>query len=301
MQTGISVLIPVYRENPTALLNHLLELKLTVQVPVEIIVADDGSSEHFYQTWSSSFRDSEIQIFYTIKNLGRSAIRNFLWSKASYSYRLFLDGDTDPIQSNFLKVYEEQMLQDPLVIYGGTYYRNVVPSKDKSLRYYYGVKREALTEIQRKAPSYHHFTINNLLCHHSVFHPYPFKEEIHGYGHEDTLLGLDLKQRNITILQIENGVYHDGLDNNEVFLFKTEEGINNLILLYQQGKVDHRIRLIKTYEKLKNSFAGRIVLSILVSTRKSIRGSVYLFPKHLFFFDLFKLAQFAYRIQSHGH
>ncbi|MFN8415130.1 MAG: glycosyltransferase family 2 protein [Cytophagaceae bacterium] len=301
MQTGISVLIPVYRENPTALLNQLLELKSTIRVPLEIIVADDGSNEHYYQAWSVNFRDSEIQIFHTIKNLGRSAIRNFLWSKSSYTYRLFLDGDTFPIQKDFLQIYEEQILNNPFVIYGGTYYRDIIPSKEKSLRYYYGVKREALTVEQRNAPSYHHFTINNVLCHYTVFEPYPFKEEINGYGHEDTLLGMELRAKNVSVLQIENGVYHDGLDNNDVFLFKTEEGINNLVSLYQQGKIDNSIRLIQTYEKLKSNLAGRMTLSILKSLRKTFRSAVHFFPSCLFFFDVFKLAQFTFRIQRHEH
>lgn len=301
MQTGISVLIPVYRENPTALLHYLQELTNTVRVPVEIIVADDGSDEHYYQAWSTNFRESNIKIFHTIKNLGRSAIRNFLWKKASYTYRLFLDGDTYPIHSNFLQIYEEAILQNPLVIYGGTYYRNIVPPKNKSLRYHYGVQREALNVTQRNAPDYHHFTINNLLCHHSVFTPYPFKEEIHGYGHEDTLLGFELKRQNISILQIENGVYHDGLDNNEIFLFKTEEGIKNLVLLYRQGKVGNIIRIIDTYEKLNKTFLGKSILFCLSKLRTPLHKSVLTFPRTLFFFDLYKLSLFTFRMNSHEH
>ena len=62
---------------------------------------------------------------------------------------------------------------------------------------------------------YHSFKSNNFLIRKSIFSKIRFNENITSYGHEDTQLSLEFKKNKIKILQIDNVVYHDGIENNK--------------------------------------------------------------------------------------
>ena len=78
------------------------------------------------------------------------------------------------------------------------------------------------------------FSTFNVLIERSVFSKIRFNEELKQYGHEDTLLGYQLKKAGIDILHIDNGLMHEGLESNRDFLNKTKLGIENLSKLYDK-------------------------------------------------------------------
>ncbi len=78
-----------------------------------------------------------------------------------------------------------------------------------------------------------------------------FDETLVGYGHEDTLFGLMLKDKHVPIVQINNPIYHLGLKSTHHFLESAHEAVKNLAMLIRTGKVDRNINLYKAYRAIK--------------------------------------------------
>ena len=51
-----------------------------------------------------------------------------------------------------------------------------------------------------------------------IFLAIKFDESITKYGHEDTLLGIMLEKEKKEIFHINNPLYHNGIENNIIFL-----------------------------------------------------------------------------------
>jgi hypothetical protein len=101
----------------------------------------------------------------------------------------------------------------------------------------------------------HGFKTNNFLINIKVFNQYPFNENLKGYGHEDTLFGFQLFQKGIKPLQIENPVLNEVLDENIEFLAKTNNAIDNLVMINSDIEsspefVAH-VKLLSAYYTLK--------------------------------------------------
>ena len=98
------------------------------------------------------------------------------------------------------------------------------------------------------------FSTFNVLIEKSVFSKIRFNEELKQYGHEDTLLGYQLKKAGIDILHIDNGLMHEGLESNRDFLNKTKLGIENLSKLYDnvtdKKSFSETVRMLRIYNKL---------------------------------------------------
>ena len=115
-----------------------------------------------------------------------------------------------------------------------------------------------------------------------------FNEKIKSYGHEDTLFGIQLKKEGITVALIDNPIVHLGLDENQVFIQKTEIGLQNLALLIKENKITKEVKLYRYYLFCKPTlFLTKSIFKILKkwSKKKLIEGS-----ETLLFFDLFKLS-----------
>ena len=108
------------------------------------------------------------------------------------------------------------------VIYGGRKTPNKTKKSNEKLRWKYGLKVEDQSFDYRLNNPYLSFRSNNFLIKKSVFKIIKFDESFISYGHEDTLLALELQKRNIKIHQIDNSVYHDGIEENTEFLLKLE-------------------------------------------------------------------------------
>src|SRR5690606_8700430 len=52
-----------------------------------------------------------------------------------------------------------------------------------------------------------------------------------GYGHEDTYFGYQMEMKKIPVVHIENPVLHNKLEDNLMFLSKTEMALDNLLRL----------------------------------------------------------------------
>lgn len=222
----LSVLIPTFNYNCTSLVRQL-----QVQLPAEgeIIVGDDCSTDADVVA-----KNGEIEalpgcrIFRANRNLGRAAIRNALAREAKGEWLLFIDADAEVRSESFIADYLAATEQAQ-VICGGTGNLPQCPRPAARLRYDYEMAAEKrLTLEHRRRFPYAQFTTFNFLIRRDLFLSICFDERLHEYGHEDTRFGLELKQRGIKVLHIDNKLTHLGLEDAEVYLQKTETALRSL-------------------------------------------------------------------------
>ncbi len=289
----LSICIPVFNFNVAPLVNSLVKEIEKINLPIEIIVADDASTDNTTLKQNEKVSKLKYVTYLTLhKNLGRSKIRNFLALNARYQRMLFLDCDVKVRSRNFLKKYLNEIDADSVICGGLLYDKNKV-SEDKILHWKNGTQRESIDLTTRLSQPYKTFLSSNFLIPKTVFRKIPFDETIADYGHEDTVMGLNLLKNEIEIKHIENEVIHLGIEKNEVFLSKLESSILNLKKLeksYGDKKLLNVSINLLTWKNKLNFFPINFILSrkfILNMLRSSLINSK---DPNLKILDLYKLA-----------
>jgi glycosyltransferase involved in cell wall biosynthesis len=243
----LSVLIPTYNYNAVALVNELHKQLLKSKVLFEIICIDDGSKSALNQQNEQINALSGTRFIELKDNVGRSAIRNYLSNEAVYTWLLFLDSDVLPVSPIFIRNYLKE-IQDKSggVFCGGIRYLASDKNK-KRLRYKYGVKFEEVSEEKRNKRPYKFFFTSNFLISKETFNTIRFEEKLTKYGREDLLFSLTLKAKNHPIIHLKNEVYHLGIDDDAIFVFKTKQAMENIAFL-----ADNNLILTKEGNLLKS-------------------------------------------------
>lgn len=290
---GLSILIPVHEYNPTALATSLHKQCTSSGISFEIIFFDDASSFESYTSWKPYLDTiTHLHIYRTDSNIGRAGIRNELIKKASFEWVLFLDVDTLPCEESYLTTYLPFLSSVNACICGGTAYRKNVPVPNQKLRWVYGSAREEISAEKRNQNPFDTFTLNNLLIRKEVLLQFPLDNSIQKYGHEDTLLGMTLARNGTAIIHIDNFVYHEGLDTNEVFLGKIKQSIETLVDLYKQNKLPSETKLIKLHNKLAGLKINRMVAACIKPFIPAIEKNLLSSAPSMLYMDLLKLWYF---------
>lgn len=287
----LSVLIPTYNYNVVTLVKSLYDQLKQQNISFEIICFDNGSKSEL-NLKNEQINSLDFCVFIPLKNNGgRSKIRNLLAEKAKYKWLLFLDADVLPVSKNFIKNYlDSTKINNQNVIFGGLKYDNNKPSDDKMLRWVYGKDREEIPLKIRKLNSSIHFTSANFLIKKSVFQEIKFDESLVEYGHEDTLLAIDLKKKNTPIIQIDNPVYHLGLDENEQFIEKTKKSIENLLFLNNHKRIGVKEnKLLKKVNEIKSVRMIHFFSTFFKLFSKKMETNLNSKTPSLFIYDLYKL------------
>lgn len=290
---GLSILIPVYEYNPAALLTELQQQATDINLSVEIIAIDDASNIDFFSIWKNELTKTDnLHIYRLDQNIGRAAIRNALIAKASFDWVLFLDTDTIPCKKDYLQNYIAFLNTSNTCICGGTAYRKTTPEPDRLSRWKYGTAREEIASAQRNQYPFDTFTLNNLLIRKEVLLQFPLDNSIQQYGHEDTLLGMTLAANGLKIIHIDNFVYHEGLDTNEVFLGKVKQSIETLVDLYKQNKLPSKTKLIRLHNRLSALKINRMVSLCIKPFIPAIEKNLLGPDPSMFYMDVLKLWYF---------
>lgn len=286
----LSILIPVYNFNVTSLIGELLNQAEKLNIQFEIICIDDKSKSKFLDT-NDNLRNLENVNYQILKeNIGRSKIRNLLASESKYEYLLFLDCDIKISNPDFLEKYINQISKNDVII-GGLEYESLDDNTDKNklLRWAYGKNREEKKAINRSKNPYLAFSVCNLLIKKSVSEKILFSEIISQYGHEDTLYGIELKAQKVKVKHIDNPVIHLGLDETDVFIKKTELGLENLKSL--SNNYPGIIKLTKIGRYYTGIRRTLIFSKPIFKLTKSVTKSLLLNGSaNLLVFDLYKLS-----------
>ncbi|MCZ8198616.1 MAG: glycosyltransferase family 2 protein [Flavobacterium sp.] len=289
----LSILIPTYNYNVYPLVLELHKQCLECQIEFEILVQDDASKSELNLENEKINLVSNCHFFCAETNLGRGENRNSLANRAHHNWFLFLDCDTFPTDSNFIKNYIEVIVQcKPNVIYGGLAYKNEKPKKEEILRWVYGKKREAKSIEERKRnPSF--ALTSNLAILSEVFCEIKFDSSIKNYGYEDLIFISELEKNNIQIEQIDNCVYHLNLENSEHFLEKTEIALRTLHTISKNDLYKTETQVTKYYSQIKRYKIDLFLLFIFRKFKRVLKKNLLSNNPSLFVFDLYKLGFFT--------
>lgn len=256
-----SVLIPVQNYDVEPLVLQVLQAATHADVDVEIIVRDDGSTEEFCAVNHNLVNKYGIKHLAVTNDEGRSRNRNELARVATQPWLIFIDADSAATE-DYLLTYAAHC-KEHLVLVGGTSYSTNSPDGSELLRWTYGREREMVSAKLRNEHPYHSFAANNFCIERNTFFEVLFDEEIENYGHEDTLFGIELRQKGIEVLHLDNPVEHLGLENAARFIEKTKEGVRTLASLYHAKKLQKEdVRLLQFYLNFK-PFGLKLLFRIL--------------------------------------
>lgn len=285
----LSILIPTFNRDCTQLVRDLLE-----QLPqdAEIIVADDGST-------AASVRENNATIaklpqcrFWQAKmNLGRAKIRNLLAEMAKGEWILFIDSDAQVRSKDFIASYLKET-DGRQVICGGTGNFDTCPSPDKALRYKYEVLAERVKTLKkRRRKPYAQFSTFNFMILRELFMQIRFCNEICDYGHEDTLFGLELKDRKIPVLHIDNKLIHTGLETTPAYLRKIKTSLFTLSRLDES--IQRRINISAIALCLKKLHLRGFAVWLFNISSRQLRKNLFSSNPNLILFKIYKLGYFC--------
>ncbi len=247
----LSILIPVYNFDIRALTHELAYQCADTGVPWEICCIDDGSALEY------KARNREIAALPGVRyeelpaNIGRAAIRNLLISRATFPYLLFMDCDAAVVRADYIAHYL-QFVHPQAVLCGGRVYAPVPPAQKQYLLHWkFGRQREQIAPEVRSRHPWRAFMTNNFLAPKAIFDCLCFEERIQGYGHEDTLFGMELQARHIPVIHLNNPLEHKGLEPAGEFLRKNDEAMRNLAWLWQYAQTPVQTRLLNLARRLE--------------------------------------------------
>lgn len=288
----LSILIPVYNYDVTKLVKILVKQCQDELINYEVIVLEDGSTEHLTANKSLDAKDS-VRYFKNDTNKGRSAIKNEIASFANYSNLLFLDADTIPKSPFFIKNYILSLAKPCDIVCGGIEYLKEY-HKSKRLRYIYGINREAKSIKKRIKEPYLGLMTANFLIKKFQFEKIKFNETIGSYGYEDTVFALDSKDHRLNILHIDNPVYHMGIEGSQDYLKKINTSIEVLINLTKKKVISKNdIKLSRWAYKFHDWGICIILIPIFNTFKNLIVLNLTSKNPSLVLLDLYKLGYFC--------
>lgn len=294
----ISILIPVNDYDIVALVHSMRDGLEKVPEYCEILIGDDGSSPDFRNKYLQ-LEGPGVRVIVSEKNIGRSAIRNKLALEAKGDHLLFIDADAmiqGTGEAYLLKWLPT--INTAKVICGGTLYSESAPGDpDKTLRWKYGHKKEQIKASERNKHPHSGFSTFNFLIEKTVLSKIRFNEELKQYGHEDTLLGYQLKKAGIDILHIDNCLFHEGLETNKEYINKTKLGIENLSHLYDKVTDKRAFSsaaiLLRRYNRLNALRLTRILAGIFINYRERMEIRLDTADPSLTLFGFYKICLFC--------
>lgn len=249
---GLSILIPIFNYDATALVAELRQQVPAWPGPVEIWLLDDGSKPEVRARHRPLGALPGVQYEELPANVGRAAIRNALAARAAHGWLLLLDNDSRLPDAQFLARYAAALDPACPVLIGGTTYHDAPPADPAlRLRWLYGRAREQRPAAVRQLDPGGQLAINNALLSKAVLQRFPLDERLSGYGHEDTSLGLELTRAGLAVRHLDNPVLHEGLEPAAVFLEKSRQAVRNLAQVLRTDNLGANTRLAQAAARLR--------------------------------------------------
>lgn len=291
----LSILIPIYNYDARNLVQTLHAQATKANINFEILLLDDASENTELRQDNQILKSMPfVSLLELPTKAGRSVARNFLAGQAKYDHLLFLDCDSEPVDDLYIQRYIPYCKEKEIVVCGGTAYKKELPQKDCYLRWVYGTKCETTGAAERSLKPNSRFSTFNFFISKELFWSIRFNEMLKNYGHEDTLFGLELRKRHISITHIDNPLYHLGIDTNKEYLNKTRQGVENLKILLDQYEdkefLISDIRLLKYYHVLERTHTVWLAAFFYYTFRKSMEANFNGKKPNLTLFNLYKIS-----------
>jgi hypothetical protein len=237
--TALSVLVPVHRWEVAGLVRALAEEAAGLAGEVRIHLLDDGTPNAGILAANRAAiaalpADQRACLSYEElpANVGRSAVRNLLASRADGNFLLFLDCDVMPDEPGFLGRYLETLRAGAAdVVCGGISYRQRI-KQGRAFDFYLYVsgRNDARPAAERNRVPWRHLLTGNVALSRSAFLSTPFDERFLGHGYEDTEWAIRLGAGH-RILHIDNTVSHLGLIEQRSFIERSRASMGNFARL----------------------------------------------------------------------
>jgi glycosyltransferase involved in cell wall biosynthesis len=226
----LSVLVPFFRYDPTALLTALNREASDLAGEVEVIALDDGGGDpDLLAAARALIADLKLpaRLVALSDNEGRAKGRNRLAAHARGGHLLFLDCDMAPDAPDFLARYLGEMARaNPAVTFGGFSMKQVPAGGCYALHRALSLRGECLPAAERAVHPEKYVYTSNLLVRRDVFDAEGFDEGFSGWGWEDVEWGMRVSAR-YGVLHIDNPATHLGLDTPEALAAKYEQSAPN--------------------------------------------------------------------------
>jgi glycosyltransferase involved in cell wall biosynthesis len=227
----LSVLIPTYRDDPSALLKALDE----PGVDAEIVLLDDGGGDAaLIKRMAARIGTLKLpaRLVALSANEGRAKGRNRLARHARGRHLLFLDSDMLPDPIGFLARWSALAEDDVPVAFGGFTLDQTPRRPEHELHRAMALKSDCTPAPRRaREPEKHVFT-SNLLVRRDVFQAIGFDEGFAGWGWEDVEWAMRVSAR-YPIAHIDNSASHLGLDTAPALAAKYEQSAANFARVVQ--------------------------------------------------------------------
>lgn len=333
---GLSILIPLYNQVGVALAMALSKqveqcakeekkknegkgnANDTISLGFEIIFADDGSADATARQRNAIIAQLPYcQYIERPKNVGRSAIRNFLAHTAHYSHLIFLDGDVAIKRSNFVQTYLAHR-NDADVIIGTLHFSRMQVAcdtaediightkrakeetkkttepvlYDDNLKYRYEQQFLAKHPVKKRMQQpYASFRTTNFMVRRDLLLAYPFDETFHEYGYEDTLFGKQLKEHGATLIHLDNAATIADYEDNATFVAKTEESLRTLAAHAHQ--LQGYSTLLHTANKLKFLHLQPLIAFVFKLFKDLLHKNLCSNSPSVFLFNVYKLGYYV--------
>ncbi|TJY36397.1 glycosyltransferase family 2 protein [Pontimicrobium aquaticum] len=290
----LSVLIPVYNYDVTELVNELHKQLVTSGIDFEILIFDDGSKSEINNINYKLNQLENVEFKELQKNVGLSQNRNLLIKSSKFDYLILLDADSLLVDDLFIKHYLHAFKNNPDIVYGGlTHPKEIKP--EQKLRWKYGRHAEEVPVNTRAEKPYKYMRGNNTAFHKRVFKIVNFDNSLTKYGHEDTLFAYQALLQKLNVLHIDNPVLHGDIDTNNIFIEKTEKGVENLLFIYNSKKIDADfVKILSFYRKIeKIKLKGILAITFTLFSRL-IKKQLNSSKPSLFLFNFYKLSYMCY-------
>lgn len=332
---GLSILIPLYNQVGVALAMALSKqveqcakeekkknegkgnANDTISLGFEIIFADDGSADATARQRNAIIAQLPYcQYIERPKNVGRSAIRNFLAHTAHYSHLIFLDGDVAIKRGNFVQTYLAHR-NDADVIIGTLHFSRMQVAcdtaediightkrakeetkkttepvlYDDNLKYRYEQQFLAKHPVKKRMQQpYASFRTTNFMVRRDLLLAYPFDETFHEYGYEDTLFGKQLKEHGATLIHLDNAATIADYEDNATFVAKTEESLRTLAAHAHQ--LQGYSTLLQTVNKLKRLHLQPLIAFVFKLFKGLLHKNLCSNSPSVFLFNVYKLGYY---------
>lgn len=332
---GLSILIPLYNQVGVALAMALSKqveqcakeekkknegkgnANDTISLGFEIIFADDGSADATARQRNAIIAQLPYcQYIERPKNVGRSAIRNFLAHTAHYSHLIFLDGDVAIKRGNFVQTYLAHR-NDADVIIGTLHFSRMQVAcdtaediightkrakeetkkttepvlYDDNLKYRYEQQFLAKHPVKKRMlQPYASFRTTNFMVRRDLLLAYPFDETFHEYGYEDTLFGKQLKEHGATLIHLDNAATIADYEDNATFVAKTEESLRTLAAHAHQ--LQGYSTLLQTVNKLKRLHLQPLIAFVFELFKGLLHKNLCSNSPSVFLFNVYKLGYY---------
>ena len=286
----ISICIPTYNTDCSALLKSLHAQLDGLSDNAEVILLDDGCHE-FADLNKKNAKLYGVIYFKNKKNLGRIKSRMKLASSSRNTWLLFLDADMIPVADNFIAKYCKNIAKDKHEVYvGGHCYKK--NNSLLSLRQNYGNAREDVDYRLRNKNPYNHVFFGNIVIKKKLFNTIFSTHLDCPYGEDIYLSGM-LHKLQVAVLHLNNKTFHLGIENNATFILKIEEAANTVAQLFRDNNIDKsQSKLVNYYHFLTHYKLTSITYFALAVIHPILKKSLLWFANPLFFVDLFRLYHF---------